>query len=83
MQTTAPQTVDALTIAQALYVQARDQYRAALNAAAAVTCAGPNTRTRLIGALDRAAASHRMAVARLDLMLHPGPDAADLANMRD
>lgn len=82
MQTTAT-TVDATTIATALYVQARDQYRAALNAAAALTSAGPNTRRRVIGQLDRCAATLRMANARLALMSHPGPTALDLSDPRD
>lgn len=75
--------IDAAAIATALYVQARDQYRAALNAAAACTAAGPNVRHRIVGQLDRCAAALRMANARLELMSHPGPTALDLTDPRD
>lgn len=71
---TVPKNVDATTIANALYVQARDQYRAALNRAAELTHASPSVRARAIGQLDRCAAALRMAMSRLDFMSHPGPD---------
>lgn len=86
MQTTTHtpfETVDATAVATALYVQARDQYRTALNAAAALTCAGPNTRLRIIGQLDRCRTALRMANARLELMYHPGPTLDDLMDARD
>lgn len=74
-------TLDATLIANMLYVRARDQYRAALNRAAEVTHASPAVRLRAIGQIDRAAASHRMAMSRLELMgaVHP----LDVSDPRD